>query len=148
MVLIFLVNLVDNIFFKFFLQVLNQNQLKKHSVSKIVLTLHCANKCSSDLKKFANSRPSASYFKTFSWSLKQIFYTVGQNNFGNKIPGQFFWQIFRCFLLWFFGQVDFGPFSRHWIEVPYLVFRNLHFSTEYGNFFSLNFWAWADKLGR
>ena len=42
--------------------------------------------CSSDLKHFANSRPSASNFKSFSWSLEQFFLTVGQNNFGNKIP--------------------------------------------------------------
>ena len=42
--------------------------------------------CSSDLKKFENSRPSASIFKTFSRSLEQYFLTVGQNNFGNKIP--------------------------------------------------------------
>ena len=43
--------------------------------------------CSSDLKIFANSRPSASNFKSFSQSLEQFFPTVGQNNFGNKIPG-------------------------------------------------------------
>ena len=42
--------------------------------------------CSSDLKKFANSWPSASNFKSFSRSLEQFFLTVGQNNFGNKIP--------------------------------------------------------------
>jgi hypothetical protein len=41
--------------------------------------------CSSDLKHFANSWLSASNFKSFSWSLKQFFLTVGQNNFGNKI---------------------------------------------------------------
>ena len=42
--------------------------------------------CSSDLKIFANSRPTASNFETFSWSLEQFFLTVGQNNFDNKIP--------------------------------------------------------------
>ena len=41
---------------------------------------------SSDLKNFANSLPSASNFKSFSRSLEQFFLTVGQNNFGNKIP--------------------------------------------------------------
>ena len=41
--------------------------------------------CSSDLKNFENSRPSASNFKSFSRSLEQFFLTVGQNNFGNKI---------------------------------------------------------------
>ena len=39
----------------------------------------CIN-CSSDLKFFANSQPQ------FSWSLEHFFLTVGQNNFGNKIP--------------------------------------------------------------
>ena len=42
--------------------------------------------CSIDLKNFANSRPSASNFKSFSQSLEHFFLTVGQNNFGNKIP--------------------------------------------------------------
>ena len=42
--------------------------------------------CSSDLKNFANSQHSASHFKSFSRSLGQFFLTVGQNNFGNKIP--------------------------------------------------------------
>ena len=57
-----------------------RNKLKKHSVTK-----NC-----SDLSLFgwtvANSRPSVSNFKSFSQSLKQFFLTVGQNNFGNKIP--------------------------------------------------------------
>ena len=42
--------------------------------------------CSSDLKNFANSWPSALNFKSFSRSLQQLFLTVGQNNFGNKMP--------------------------------------------------------------
>jgi hypothetical protein len=42
--------------------------------------------CSSDFKKFKNYQPSASNFKSFSRSLEQSFLTVGQNNFGNKIP--------------------------------------------------------------
>ena len=41
---------------------------------------------SSGLKNFANSRPSASNFQSFSQSLEQFFLTVGRNNFGNKIP--------------------------------------------------------------
>ena len=45
--------------------------------------------CSSDLKNFANSRPSASNFKFFSLSLQEFFLTVGQNNFGNKIRTMF-----------------------------------------------------------
>ena len=35
---------------------------------------------------FANSWPSALNFKSFFRSLQQFFLTVGQNNFGNKIP--------------------------------------------------------------
>ena len=42
--------------------------------------------CSSDLKNFANSRPSASNSKSFSRSLEHFFLTVGQNNFGKKMP--------------------------------------------------------------
>ena len=55
------------------------------SVSKIVLTFYFSNRlfCS---KRFANSRPSASNFESFSRSLEQFFLTVGPNNFGNKIP--------------------------------------------------------------
>ena len=54
--------------------------------------------CSSDLKIFANSRPSASNFVSFSQSLEQFFFTVGQNNFGNKIPFSiFFYQQDRIY---------------------------------------------------
>ena len=42
--------------------------------------------CFSGLKKFGNSRSSALIFKSFSRSLEQFFLTVGQNNFGHKIP--------------------------------------------------------------
>ena len=53
---------------------------------KVVLTFTVRINWSSDLKNFANSRPSVSNFKFFSRSLEQFFLTVGQNNFGNKIP--------------------------------------------------------------
>ena len=55
--------------------------------------------CSSDLKNFENSLPSASNFKSFSQSLEQFFLTVGQNNFGNKIPFPRFlhWMQHNCF---------------------------------------------------
>ena len=73
-----------------------RNKLKKHSVTK-----NC-----SDLSLFgwtvANSRPSVSNFKTFSQSLKQFFLTVGQNNFGNKIPfgtSNFFLHNMKIWLL-------------------------------------------------
>ena len=42
--------------------------------------------CCRDFKILANSLPSASNFKGFSQSLEHFFLTVGQNNFGNKIP--------------------------------------------------------------
>ena len=65
-----------------------QEQVKKQSVAKNCsdLSLFEYINCSSDLKKILNSRPSASNFKSFSRSLEQFFLTVGQNNFGNKIP--------------------------------------------------------------
>ena len=50
--------------------------------------------CSSDLKNFANSWHSASNFKSYFLSLAQFFHTVGQNNFGNKIPFQTCGDIF------------------------------------------------------
>ena len=59
--------------------------------------------CSSDLKNFTNSQPSASNFKSFSQSLEHFFLTVGQYNFGNKIPflpnNQKCWKriFFSCF---------------------------------------------------
>ena len=41
--------------------------------------------CPSDLKIYANSRPSASNSKSFSWSKEYLFLTVCQNNFCIKI---------------------------------------------------------------
>ena len=60
--------------------------------------------CSSDLKNFANPRPSASNFKSFSQSLEQFFLTVGQNIFGNKI--QFLLETL-CDLAFAFTSVNF-----------------------------------------
>ena len=52
--------------------------------------------CSSDLKIFADSQPSASNFKSFSQSLDQFFLTVHQNNFVNKISFTLIWlQFFK-----------------------------------------------------
>ena len=62
---------------KWFVRLRDELTVKKHSVTK---------NCSSDLKIFANSRPSASNLKSFSRTLVHFFLTVGQNNFGNKIP--------------------------------------------------------------
>ena len=64
-----------------------QEQVKKaFCYQKLFWTFTVWINCSSDLKIFKNSRPSASNFKSFSWSLEQFFLTVGQDNFGNKIP--------------------------------------------------------------
>ena len=64
-----------------------QEQLKKaFCYQKLFWPFTVRTNCSSDLKFFANSRPSASNFKSFSRSLEQFFLTVGQNNFDNKIP--------------------------------------------------------------
>ena len=49
--------------------------------------------CYSDLKNFANSRPSASNFKSFSQSLEHFFLTVGQNNFDKKIQFQLIFRV-------------------------------------------------------
>jgi hypothetical protein len=63
-----------------------QEQVKKvFCYQKIFWPFIAQTNCSSDLKTFANTRPSASNFKSFSRSLKQFFLTVDQNNFGNKI---------------------------------------------------------------
>ena len=63
----------------------SRNKLNKHSVTKNCSDLFTVwINCSSDLKFFANFRPSASNFKSFSQSLGQFFLTVGQSNFATK----------------------------------------------------------------
>jgi hypothetical protein len=66
-----------------------QKQVKKAFCYQILFCPFtvCIN-YSSDLKIFANFRPSALNFKSFFSSLEQFFLMVGQNNFGNKIPLQ------------------------------------------------------------
>ena len=59
------------------------------------------------LKNFESSRPSALNFRSFSQSVKQFFLTVGQNNFGIKIP-----SLILPDWMWFFG------YYRHW-ECPW-----------------------------
>ena len=64
-----------------------QDQVKKaFHCQKLFWPFTVWKNCSSDIKIFENSRPSASNFKHFFRSLEQFFLTVGQNNFGNKIP--------------------------------------------------------------
>ena len=64
-----------------------QEQVKKaFCYQKLIWTFTVWINCSSHLKYFANSWPSALNFNSFSRSVEQFFLTVGQNNFGNKIP--------------------------------------------------------------
>ena len=61
-----------------------QKQVKKaFCYQRYFWPLSVRTNCSSDLKMFADSQPSASKIKSFSRSLEQFFLTVGQNNFGN-----------------------------------------------------------------
>ena len=55
---------------------------------KLFLPFNLRINCFRDLKDFANSWPSTLNFKSLSLSrsLELFFITVGQNNFGNKIP--------------------------------------------------------------
>ena len=78
-------------YFFFYLNSYCSNSLDKRNLQEQVKKAFCYQKLfwpftvwinwSSDLKNFANSRPSASNFKSFSRSLEQFFLTVG-----NKIP--------------------------------------------------------------
>ena len=64
-----------------------QEQVKKtFCYQKLFWHFTVRRNCSSDLKIFANSLSNHLNFKSFSRSLEQFFLTVGQNNFGNKIP--------------------------------------------------------------
>ena len=73
------------------------NELKKHSVSKIILTFHCSNELFQlcDLKNFVSSRSSALNLQKIFSITSTIFFTIGQNNFGNKIPIKFLKSIFH-----------------------------------------------------
>ena len=72
----------------------SKNKLKKHFVSKIVLTFHCSNKLFWWYTIFCKFLAFSLNFKFFPWLLEQFFLTVGQKNFGNKIPFLllFLWQ--------------------------------------------------------
>ena len=64
-----------------------QEQVKKaFCYQKLFWTFAVWINCSSDLKFFVNSRPSALNFTSFSRTLERFFLWVGQNNFDNKIP--------------------------------------------------------------
>ena len=94
--------------------------------------------CSSDLKNFANSPPSASNFKNFIQSFEQFFLTVGRNNFGNKIPYLYRYDNlkFLCELLNSYMRYKFPYFQNlpYEIWIPFL----LAFCFWYGNIPSLH----------
>ena len=73
-----------------YLRNLQEKVKKAFCYQKLFWPFTVRTNCSSDLKIFANSLPLASNFKQFSRSLEQFFPTVGQNNFGNKIPNNSF----------------------------------------------------------
>ena len=65
--------------------------------------------CSSNLKLFANSQPSASNFKSFSQSLEYFLPTVGRNNFGNK--KQFFFYLYKTNFVRALFSVNYSIFA-------------------------------------
>ena len=81
--------------------------------------------CSSDLKNFKNSRPSASNFKNFSRSLEQFFLTVGQNNFGDKIP--FLLRALKWNSLWISIPMNFDKIFQflQYFYIKYLMKKNV-----------------------
>ena len=90
-------------------------------------------------KSFANSRPLASNFKTFSRSLEQFFLTVGQNNFSNKIPISLFTTHNNLFFLLFtiLAKSHFLVFLVSCIVSSFFTFcfeTSMHFLFEYGIF--------------
>ena len=82
--------------------------------------------CSWDLNFFANSRPTASNFKSFSWSPEWFFLTVCQNNFGNKIPMSMFLKFF-CKILRGVQKLCWPNFSHYYIDP--LSISGWHFFT-------------------
>ena len=84
------------------------------------------------LKYFANFRPSASNFNFFFWSLEQFFLTVGQNNFGNKMPFLYAQMVlvstfFQMFIA--LGRYNFGFGQFHHLRIEDLQ----NFSTFFGS---------------
>ena len=71
-----------------------RNKLKKNSVTK-----NCSDLSLFEQIVLSKFLPSSSNFKFFPRSLEYFFLTVGQNNFGNKIP----------FHLFFFFLLTLGP---------------------------------------
>ena len=82
--------------------------------------------CYRDIKFYANSQPSASNVKSFSWSLEHFFLIVGQNNFDNKIP----FLVLHSLVIWtsWYQKMTFFLFWQN------LKCQKGHFNTK-GRFF-------------
>ena len=109
----------------------NLQEKLENSVTIIVLTFHCLNNLSSvilnfsrvlrprkvNLKNITNSRPGLEFAKLFLDSLflasVQIFLTVGQNNYGNKILYHFKTPPPSMPLLARERKVSFSPHKSH-----------------------------------
>ena len=77
-----------------------QEQVKKaFCYQKLLWPFTAWINCSSGLKNFAISRPSASNSKSFSRSREQFFLTVDQNNFGNKYQSFLHFSLFMLLRL-------------------------------------------------
>ena len=91
-----------------------QEQVEKaFCYKKLFWPFNVQTNCFSDLKIFANSRPSASNFKTFSRSQEQFFLTEGKNNFGNKIPLFSFLMVFHHLLS--VSKINIQQSTRIWL---------------------------------
>ena len=62
-------------------------------------------------------------FKISSWSLEHFFLTVGQNNFGNKIPFYIFPILLETLFLWQYGLPS---FRRRGYKIRFLAKKTLH----------------------
>ena len=69
--------------------------------------------CSSDLKHFENSWPSALNFKSFSQPLEQFFLAVGRNNFVNKIPFLILKRFVLLYYLRYVCKLRVNAFTLH-----------------------------------
>ena len=104
-----------------------QEQVKKaFCYQKLFLPFTVWINCSSDLKICVNSWPSASNFKFFSQLQEHFFLTVGQNNYGNKIPflllSQCSWP--KLCLPWFWLLTN--DYSLFFILFPGLYCIEIH----------------------
>ena len=111
--------------------------------------------CSSDLKNYANSWPSASNFKSFSRSLEQFFLTVGQNNFGNKIPNLFIILIESFYSVWILlccrkkklhtsGNQQQGNESARIVACSFYILHFFRDVLSKGNNSSINSFGWSE----